>query len=196
MMAGKLEALRRLPGQRLLVLVGVLLLGTSAGAVPSPAAACTGCPMPLSEAVKDAAYGALVTVEETAPDGAYELRVDRVLRGAPPAQLVFGADPNALDLPTETQWIIFVFAGHGLDQRWVQAWRVMPDGSLVGPPTIEAPTTLSAFTRFFAPPSTTTSLPGDSRGSAPFVGALGALLGFGLWLARPRRGGRSTPPGA
>ncbi len=139
MMAGKLEALRRLPGQRLLVLVGVLLLGTSAGAVPSPAAACTGCPMPLSEAVKDAAYGALVTVEAAAPDGAYALRVDRVLRGA---------------------------------------------------------TTLSAFIRFFAPPSTATSLPGDSRGSAPFVGALGALLGFGLWLARPRRGGRSTPSGA
>ena len=54
----------------------------------------------------------------------------------------------------------------------------------------------SLTTRFFAPPSTATSLPGDSRGSAPFVGALGALLGFGLWLARPRRGGRSTPPGA
>jgi hypothetical protein len=167
------------------LVVAVLLL-----ARPAPTVACAGCPIPLSDVVKESGALFVATSDGPLAGRTYRLTVDVILKGAVPGSVTYRAVPAEPAMPRGSRWIIVVYpAGMSalrtgmVHEPWDQAWPVASDGRIDLPGLVVAPATLTAFLAWFGLPATSTE-PVSTRSGPPvtvILGGVAAAAFFAAW---------------
>jgi hypothetical protein len=157
---------------------------------PAPTVACAGCPMTLSDVVKESSALFVATSDGPLAGRTYHLRVDTILKGAVPASVTYSAVPAEPVMPRGSRWIVVVYpAGMSslragvVHEPWDQAWPVAPDGRIDLPGLVVAPATLTAFLAWFGLPATSTE-PVSTPSGPPVTVMLGGLAAAALFSGR------------
>ena len=173
---------------RVFALAGLGLLIMFAGGRPASTLACTGCPEPLADVVRDADRVLLGTFLDASETVGYRFSVERVLKGDAPSVVRF--PPGSIRAFTVgSRWILVLYPGHTLDT--VNAWQVESDGRVISPGPFDAPTTLTGFIAWFEMPGTSTALsvaPPTPPAPLPYLAAatvVGLALGGRRFTLRP-----------